>query len=612
MAARLMTPSEAIALQLKKHGVRYAFGIIGSAFMDASDLWPAVGIQVIDTVHEANAGFMAIGIAMKTGETVLVTGQNYPGITNYPTAIGSARWANAPVLLFSPEPGTPVTGKGGFQEGNYATGQMDIFRPLVKWQELATNPTRIAETLARALDAAQRLKGPAQVDFFRDQLYLEAGYEYEPREPVIPAIGAGSPDDVAKAVEMIASAKNPVILGGYGVILSDGQQSMESLAELIGAPMATSYQHNDVVNFEHPQSTGPLGYNGHKAAMRLISEADLVIALGTRLGPFGVLRQYDEDYWPTDAKIIQIVNDGEVAGKSCPVDLAILGDARHTADALIAGLQGIKLAGEPTKADRLARITSENAVWEGELEAWTHESDAISVAEVAKAEAAGEKRIHPRQLLWKLRTLLSGDETVVTDIGNVCAVANAYLRFKKLRTFLHPATYGACGFALGTAMGAKIACPEETVIALSGDGAFGISCNELATCSRKGIGITAVVFCNDIWGAEQKNQRIWFGDRRGATEFQPVRYAAIAEAMDCKGVVVDNLEDFEKAFLQSVADQAKAITTVIEVRVHKELGAPFREDAMQHARRLLPEFADYNSVDTTGNAAAMGVDRLQT
>ena len=581
-APQRMTPSEALVETLAANGVTEVFGIVGSAYMDALDIFPAAGIRFIPVAHEQGAAHMADGYARASGRHGVCIAQNGPGITNFVTAIAAAYWAHSPVVFITPETGSMSTGLGGFQE----TDQLPIFSKITKYQGHVNNPRRMAEIAARCFDRAMLEMGPAQLNIPRDYFYGDIQAAISP--PM--RIGRGAGDTVAldEAAALLATAKFPVIVAGGGVIMSGASAETVSLAELLHAPVCNSYLHNDSFPASHPLWCGPLGYQGSKAAMKLIAQADVVLALGTRLGPFGTLPQYGMEYWPANARIIQVDADPRMLGLVKSISVGINGDARAAAAALVERLQGRELACSANRAERLAKIQAEKTAWEKELTEWTHERDPFSL-EVAK----DSKYMHPRQMLRELEKALPPHAMVATDIGNICSVANSYLRFEQPRSMFAAMSFGNCGYAFPVACGAKVASPDRPAIAYVGDGAWGISLNELLTCAREKIGVTVVVFNNGQWGAEKKNHVDFYSRRFQAVNLTSPSWAGVARAFGCEGITVDRLADVGPALQAAVRAQADGKCTVLEMMVTQELGDPFRRDALSKPVRYLAKYRDY-------------------
>jgi sulfoacetaldehyde acetyltransferase len=577
-----MTPSEALVETLAANGVTEVFGIVGSAYMDALDIFPAAGIRFIPVAHEQGAAHMADGYARASGRHGVCIAQNGPGITNFVTAIAAAYWAHSPVVFITPETGSMSVGLGGFQE----TDQLPIFAKITKYQGHVNNPKRMAEIAGRCFDRAMLEMGPCQLNIPRDYFYGDIQAAIQP--PMRIGRGAGDPVALDAAALLLAAAKFPVILAGGGVIMSGGRADTVALAELLHAPVCNSYLHNDSFPASHPLWCGPLGYQGSKAAMKLIAQADVVLALGTRLGPFGTLPQYGMEYWPADAKIIQVDADPRVLGLVKSISVGINGDARAVAAALVERLGGRQLACAANQPERRSRIEFEKAAWEKELAEWTHERDPFSL-EVAK----DSRYMHPRQMLRELEKAMPKHAMVSTDIGNICSVSNSYLRFDEPRSMFAAMSFGNCGYAFPVICGAKIAAPDRPAIAYVGDGAWGISLNELLTCAREKIGVTVVVFNNGQWGAEKKNHVDFYSRRFQAVNLTSPSWAGVAKAFGCEGVTVDRLSDVGPALQAAVKAQAEGKCTVIEMMVTQELGDPFRRDALSKPVRYLTKYQAY-------------------
>ena len=572
-----MTPSEAFVETLVAQGVTEVFGIVGSAYMDALDLFPAAGIRFVPTVHEQGSAHMADGYARVSGRHGVCIGQNGPGITNFVTAIAAAYWAHTPVVALTPETGSMTLGLGGFQE----TDQLPIFSKITRFQAHINNPARMAELTARAFDRAVLEMGPAQVNIPRDYFYGEIDCEIP--QPIRIERGAGGERDLAAAADLLAQARFPVIIAGGGVIMSEGVQACVQLAEALGAPVVNSYLHNDSFPARHPLACGPLGYHGSKAAMKVINKADVVLALGSRLGPFGTLPQYDFDYWPKNAKLIQVDADAKVLGLVKKTAVAVCADARQAAEALLLRLKGRPLA--VNRDEIKALVSQENKAWAAELASWDHEKDSWSL-EVAK----GSKYMHPRQMLRELEKAMPADAMVSTDIGNICQIANSYLKFERPRSMFGAMMFGNCGYAFPTMIGCKVAAPDRSAIAYVGDGAWGMSFGELLTCVREKIPVTAVVFNNEQWGAEKKNHVDFYANRFLGVNLENPSFAAIAKAMGAEGMRIEALSDVGAALRDACKAQKEGRTTVVEMMCTRELGDPFRRDALKKPVRMLDKY----------------------
>ena len=582
-----MTPSEALVEVMAARGVRDVFGIVGSAYMDALDLFPAAGIRFIPTIHEQGAAHMADGYARAGARHGVCIAQNGPGVTNFVTAIAAAYWAHSPVVMIAPETGSNSIGLGGFQE----TEQLPIFSKITRYQAHVNRPDRLAELAARCFDLAMAERGPTHLNIPRDYFYGELDADIRPPQPL--ERGPGGARALDEAAELLAAADFPVIVAGGGVIFADAAGICAALAERLGAPVVNSYLHNDSFPASHPLSCGPLGYQGSKAAMKLIARADVVLALGTRLGPFGTLPQHGLDYWPKDAKIIQVDSDHRMLGLVKPMTVGVCGDARAAAEALLSRLQERgEIKADQSRAAREKIVQDEKSTWAKELAEWKSEKDEWSDG-VAKAEGG----LHPRQVLSELARARPADAMVSTDIGNICSVANSYLSFEHARSFFAAMSFGNCGYALPAIIGAKAACPKRAAACYVGDGAWAMSFGEILTCVRENIPVAAVVFHNRQWGAEKKNQVDFYGRRFLGVDLDeqtpPTDFVAVARAMGAEGVRIDDLGQVADAFAAACKAQDEGKTTVLEIAVSRELGDPFRRDALKAPKRMLAKYKDF-------------------
>ncbi|OOG23844.1 sulfoacetaldehyde acetyltransferase [Thioalkalivibrio denitrificans] len=577
-----MTPSEALVETMVAHGVKNVFGIVGSAFMDALDIFEPAGIRFIPTVHEQGSAHMADGYARVTGRHGVCIAQNGPGITNFVTGIAAAYWAHSPVVAITPETGTNSQGLGGFQEAE----QLPFFEKITCYQGNVSRSDRMAEFTGRCFNRAINANAPTQLNIPRDLFYGEI--ECEIPGPKRLERGAGGERELDRAAQLLAEARFPVIISGGGVVLSEGVQDCVALAERLSAPVVNSYLHNDSFPASHKLWAGPLGYQGSKAGMQLMAKADVVLALGSRLGPFGTLPQHGLDYWPREARIIQVDANPDMLGLVKGTDVDLLGDAAAVARALLARLKDRKLACDANRDERLGTIESTKAEWEKELDGWSHERDEWSL-KVADSDGG----LHPRQVLRELEKAMPGNAMVSTDIGNICSVSNSYLRFEQPRSFFAAMSFGNCGYALPAIIGCKVGAPDRPAVAYVGDGAWAMSMVEILTCVRENIPVTAVVFNNRQWGAEKKNQVDYYGERFVGSNLNSPSWAGIARSMGAEGVTIDKLDEVGGALAAACEAQKQGKTTVIEINVSRELGDPFRRDALKAPRRLLDKYKKY-------------------
>ncbi len=570
-----MTTEEAFVKVLQKHGIQHAFGIIGSAFMPISDLFPKAGINFWDVAHESNGGIMADGYTRSTGKIAMCIAQNGPGITGLVTPIKTAYWNHTPMLLVTPQAANKTMGQGGFQE----VEQMNLFKDMVCYQEEVRDPSRVAEVLNRVISKAIKGSAPAQLNIPRDFWTQVVDIELPPiikfERP------SGGNEAIKKAAELLSNAKFPVILSGAGVILADAIDDCKNLAEKLSAPVACGYQHNDSFPGKHHLAVGPLGYNGSKAAMEIISKADVVLALGTRLNPFSTLPGYGIDYWPKDAEVIQVDINSDRIGLTKKISVGICGDAKLVAQQILENLSSE--AGNKNREHREELIHQTKSSWLQTLTGLDHEEDDPGTSWNKDSRDREPEKMSPRMAWRAIQAGLPEDAIISSDIGNNCAIGNAYPTFESGRKYLAPGLFGPCGYGFPSVIGAKIGCPNTPVVGFAGDGAFGISMSEMTSCNREGWpNITMIIFRNYQWGAEKRNTTLWYNNNFIGTELDPkLSYAKIADACGFKGIRVNTQEELTEALKLSCEEQMKGTTTFIEVMLNQELGEPFRRDAMK-------------------------------
>ncbi len=570
-----MTTEEAFVKVLQKHGIQHAFGIIGSAFMPISDLFPKAGITFWDVAHESNGGIMADGYTRSTGKIAMCIAQNGPGITGLVTPIKTAFWNHTPMLLVTPQAANKTIGQGGFQE----VEQMNLFKDMVCYQEEVRDPSRVAEVLNRVISKAIKGSAPAQLNIPRDFWTQVVDIDLPPiikfERP------SGGTEAIKEAANLLSNAKFPVILSGAGVILADAIDDCKKLAEKLSAPVACGYQHNDSFPGKHPLAVGPLGYNGSKAAMEIISKADVVLALGTRLNPFSTLPGYGIDYWPKNADVIQVDINSDRIGLTKKISVGICGDAKLVAEQILENLT--TNAGDKNRKEREELIHKTKSAWLQTLTGLDHEEDDPGTSWNKDSRDREPEKMSPRMAWRGIQAGLPEDAIISSDIGNNCAIGNAYPTFENGRKYLAPGLFGPCGYGFPSVIGAKIGCPNTPVVGFAGDGAFGISMSEMTSCNRDGWpNITMIIFRNYQWGAEKRNTTLWYNNNFVGTELDPkLSYAKIAEACGFKGVKVHTQEELTEVLQQSCKDQMEGVTTFIEVMLNQELGEPFRRDAMK-------------------------------
>jgi len=604
----LMSSSEALVETLVAHKVKRVYGIVGSSFMNPLHSFPTAGIEFISVQHEQNAVHIADGYARSSGDWGVCMAQNGPGVSNMVTGVAAAYNAHSPVVIITPQAANKTFGYGMFQEAD----QMAMFSKITKYQVQVNDRSRIAEELRNCFHYSKLYGGPAQLNIPRDLLYGDP-MEYSIEGPKnISLHTPGNPIKVMEATQILMKSKKPVILVGGGVNTDESRNAVKDMAEKIGACVITTYLHNDSFPYDHPLYLGSLGYMGSKAAMKEISSADVVFAVGTRLSKFGLSPQYGIDYFPSDAKIIQVDINADAVGMTRNVDVGIIGDSGTVCKDVTSTIQSIMRNHSFGTYPFLNNRREESVKRASEyLKEWNSEVDDMT-----------ESREHyggylpPRKALRELFRNLPDNSIVSTDIGNICSLTNNYVKFKYPKSFLGAMTFGSCGYALPAAMGAKIANPHRPCISIAGDGAWGMCFFEILTAWREKIPVISVIFNNRQWGAEKKNQIVWFGDRYVASNLKNPDYAKIARDMGCNAYSCKSENDIRDAITDALSKQEhtglgvpSGLPSVIEVEVSRELIDPFRRDAMQFPKRYLEKYSGDNIDEESATGQAIDLDK---
>ncbi|GAA0447306.1 sulfoacetaldehyde acetyltransferase [Lentibacillus halophilus] len=564
-----MTPSEAIVETLIKEDVKEVYGIVGSAFMDMLDLFPTAGIRFVPVRHEQTAGHMADAQERVSGKAGVIVGQNGPGISNMVTSVAAANQAHSPMVVISPSAGNPAKGLDGFQEAD----QVSMFKDITVETVQVTHTSRVAERLRTAFRIAYAERGPVLFDIPRDMFYGEMeDYILEPHQYRVDRKGTGDPTYLERAVDLLKNAKKPVIVSGRGTVDAGGIDTVVKLAEYLSAPAACAYMHNDAFPADHPLAVGPIGYMGSKAAMYSMEEADVVLAIGTRLSQFGTLPCYDIDYFPKSADIIQIDINPRQIGRTHPVEVGIIGDAKAASDEIYRQLQ-TELPSPKKDEDRMKAVSKRKEDWEQEL--------------VDLAMEDGNP-INPRRALLEMTKALPENAIVSSDIGNVSSTANAYLKFTQPRRHIAALTYGNTGFAYPAALGAQRAEPDAPVFAIVGDGAWGMSLHEVSTAVEQNIPVVACVFNNQSWAAEKKNQVDFFDDRYIGSNIQGPDFADVAKSMGALAHTITKPEDIVPAIEEALKQRKPAVLNIYVDGT--QLAPPFRKDALNMPTRILDKY----------------------
>jgi len=556
-----LSGGQAAVAALQAEGVEQVFGLIGSATMEMFDaLYDARDIRFIGVHDERTGSHMADGYARASGRAgVILAGQNGPGATNLVTGLGQAAAAFSPLVSIAGALSSEHLYRNAFQE----IDQQALFAPVTKKTWTATSAARVPEMFREAFRVAMApRRGPVQLNLPRDVLSASADFDALPGpagyRPCSPPSAAA--DAIEQAARLLGAAERPLIIAGGGIKNSAGHAAALALAEALDAPIATAPGHGDAIPFGHPLNAGQMGPRGNPVASRLAREADVILALGTRLGFNSTFYSYDN--LNRDAAIIQIEIEPTALGRYFPVALGIWADAPSAARQLAAALD---------KQQRRAAA-----------EAWSRAYRAERSAYLARRDAEADSReapIQPSGLFKALRGVLPRDAAITMDAGTLCLQATDALDYWQPPSLFTPLDFGLVGFSFACGLGVKVARPERPVVSLMGDGGFGMTLSELSTAVDHGIDTVTVVMNNRCWGAEKAYQRDFFGGRYIGADVSSPPFDKLAELYGAAGFRAERLSEVPAAVEAALACGRPA---VVDVAVDPAALYSFRRDSFKH------------------------------
>ena len=558
---KMMTGGQAAVEALQTESVAHVFGLIGSATMEMFDaLYDAKDITFVGVRDERTGTHMADGYARASGRAgVILAGQNGPGATNLVTGLAQAAAAFSPVVSIAGAISSAHLYRDAFQE----VDQQSLFKPVTKKTWTATSADRVPEMLREAFRVALTpRRGPVQLNLPRDVLAAQAEFPaFQPpntyRSQTVPA---GAQLAIEQAAALLAGATRPVIIAGGGIKNSEGHAQALALAEALNCPIVTSPGHGDAIPFGHPLNAGQMGPRGNVVASRLVREADVILALGTRIGFNATFYTYDNIN--RDAKIIHVELEPTAIGRHFPVEIGIWADAPTVALQLIQALKALqnrKLADQWTadfKAERSAYLAKRDA-------------DAVVQAGL----------IQPSGLFKTLRGVLPHDGAITMDAGTLCLQATDAMNYWQAKSLFTPLDFGLVGFSFACGLGVKLAMPERPVISLMGDGGFGMTVSELSTAVDHGINTVTIVMNNKCWGAEKAYQRDFFNGRYIGADVSSPPFDKLAELYGAAGFRADTLAGVAEAVEAALVCGKPA---VIDVSVDPSALYSFRRDSFKH------------------------------
>ena len=553
-----MNAGEAIVECLRNEKVQHVFGIIGSACMEVLDaLYDPTDIEFISTRHEQAAAHMADAYARARNGLGVCLAQNGPGAANMVMGISLAKSAYSPVLALAGAPMTAHEQRDSFQE----IDQISLFRPITKAVVRLNRGDRAVELTQHAIRIAMSgQRGPVLLDFPRDLLSTEMDFTVPKPEEYRPVDSTGpAPAAVKKAIALLNKAKRPLIVAGGGVKWSEATQQVLDLADTMGIPVVTSSGHRDVIPNDHRLFFGQLGPRGSTLAKDLAQEADVIFALGCRLGFTTAF--YNYNFINKDAKLIQSDIEPLEIGRIYPVDVAIVGDAAKVAEAC---------------ADEINKVKAQKV-----LNNWLSKADALREEWMAERTKPVEKKtglIQTQDFFAELRRAVPKDLHVTTEAGYWCNVATDAFDFFEPNRFFGPLDQGALGFSFPAALGVKFARPDAPVLCISGDGGFAMNMQEIETAVRCKLNLVVLVLNNGCWGVEKSYQREFFNGRYVGADFGNPRFDQLAEAFGARGVRVEKPGEIGDVVAESLKSD---LPTIVDVMVDPDEMHGLRRDAVK-------------------------------
>jgi acetolactate synthase I/II/III large subunit len=530
---------------LKAEGTEVVFGLPGGANLPTYDAFYDAGIRHILVRHEAGGGHAAEGYAKATGKTGVALATSGPGATNLVTPICDAMMDSVPVVFITGQVRTELLGTDGFQEAD----TIGITMPIVKHSFLIQHPLEIPRSIHEAFHIARTGRpGPVVVDIPQD--LSRADIPYEPvsdlRLPGYQPTTEGNQKQIRLAAKALANARRPVIYAGGGVICADAGQDLLEFATSDRFPVTCTVMGLGGFPAPHEQWLGMLGMHGTRPANYAIDEADLICAIGARFDDrvTGKLTEF-----APRAKFIHIDVDPAEISKNVPAHIPIVGDAHNVLPRLTAAYRA--LAPDPSRLEE----------WWSRIRAWQQRHP-------LRYDDTKDSEIKPQYMIEALYEATGGDAIVTSDVGQHQMWAAQYFHFSRPRQWINSGGLGTMGFGLPAAMGAKVGCPDETVVCIAGDGSVQMNAQELATCVQEGIAIKVFVMNNGYLGMVRQWQELFWDGRYSHVETGPwPDFVKLAGAHGATG-----MRCADKRTL--VADVKEALATdgpvLVDVRVTRE------------------------------------------
>ena len=555
-----LTGGQAAIKSLKKEKVKHVFGLIGSATMEMFDaLYHEKTIKFIGVRDERTGTHMADGYARASNQPgIILAGQNGPGATNLVTGLAQAKAAFSPVVSIAGSYSTKDKMEDAFQ----GLDQQSLFKPVTKKTWTVKNAKKIPKTFSDAFKVAMSpRRGPVCINLPRNILANKENFKINEKNQsfVNQNSTKAKSNYIKKAVKIISSSNKIVIIAGGGIKYNSKYKNVIKLAELLNAPMVTAAGHGDAIPFNHKLNAGQMGPRGNPVASKLVKEASVIIALGTRLGFNSTFYSYENIN--KRAKIIQVELEKSMIGRYFPVVVGINGDAATVAD---------QLCKEIKKQNIILDIKKWTNNYLNERNKFLLNRDKIKLKNFP---------IQPNGLFKQLRQVLPKNSAITLDAGTLCLQATDALEYYDPPSLFTPLDFGLVGFSFACGLGVKVAKPNKKVISLMGDGGFGMTISELSTAVEYRINTITIVMNNKSWGAEKAYQKDFYGKRYLGADISSPPFDKVAELYGAKGFKVKKVSEINQAVREALKINKPV---VIDVDVDPKALYSFRRDSFKH------------------------------
>ena len=560
LKSRKLTGGQAAIKSLRKEQVKHVFGLIGSATMEMFDaIYHDKKIKFIDVRDERTGTHMADGYARASNQPgVIIAGQNGPGATNLVTGLAQAKAAFSPVVSLAGLYSTKDKMEDAFQ----GLDQQSLFEPVTKKTITLKNSKNIPNAISDGFNVAMSpRRGPVCINLPRNLLAEKNNYKINEKIKSFKNTNntQSNPSSIKRAAKLISNSSKGIIIVGGGIKYTSGFKPVIELAEYLNVPIVTAAGHGDAIPFNHKLNAGQMGPRGNPVATKLTKEADIILAIGTRLGFNSTF--YSFENINKKAKIIQVELEKKMLGKYFPIKIGINADAATTANQLL-------------REFKKQKIKSEVKIWTEKFK-----NERSNYLFQRNNIPSKNYPIQPPGLFKELRKVLPKNSAITLDAGTLCLQATDALEYYNPPSLFTPLDFGLVGFSFACGLGVKVAKPKKTVVSLMGDGGFGMTISELSTAVEHKINTITIVMNNKSWGAEKAYQKDFFGKRYLGADISSPPFSKVAELYGAKGYKVKRLSEINDA-VKSALKVNKPV--VIDVDVDPKALYSFRRDSFKH------------------------------